>query len=132
MNLQDLVIYKLSMAMAQKVWNIVIGLDSFAKYTLGKQWVNASDSIGLNISEGFGRYHFRDAKNFYYYSRGSLFESLAILEKAHDRKLLSETDYKELLSELKDLGIKLNNFIRNIGIKPNSYAGTNDHRMTTE
>jgi four helix bundle protein len=117
MNLENLVIYKQAMVIAQRIWDIVLAWDPFAKYTLGKQWVNASDSIGQNIREGYGRYHFRDAKNFFYYSRGSLFESITILEKAHNRKLISDTDYSELYSEHKDLTVRLNNFIQAVGSK---------------
>jgi four helix bundle protein len=68
-------------ALLKKIRGIVITWDAFAKYTPGKQRVNAVDSIGLNMGEGFGRYHFKDSKHFYYYSRGSLFESLTILKK---------------------------------------------------
>jgi four helix bundle protein len=120
MNLEDLLIYLQAMTIAQKIWDIVLDWDSFAKYTLGKQWVNAADSIGQNISEGFGRYHYRDAKNFYYYARGSIFESLTILEKSKMRKLISECEYIELHSEHKDLAIRLNNFIRTIGNNSNT------------
>ncbi len=115
MNLEDLNIYKSAMTLGQQVWEIVLTWDSFAKYTLGKQWVNASDSIGQNISEGFGRFHYKDSRNFYYYARGSLFESKTILEKAVNRKLISENKYLELHAEHNDLGIRLNNFIRVVG-----------------
>jgi four helix bundle protein len=29
--------------------------------------------MAANISEGFGRYHFKDRKNFMFYARGSTF-----------------------------------------------------------
>ncbi len=115
MNLENLVIYKQSMEIAEKIWEIVLKWDSFAKYILGKQWVNAADSIGQNISEGCGRFHYKDSKNFFYFSRGSLFESLTILEKAHIRKLISESDFSELHFQHKDLSVRLNNFIKSVG-----------------
>jgi len=121
MNLKNLVIYKQSMEIAERIWDIVLIWDSFAKFTLGKQWVNASDSIGQNISEGCGRFHFKDSKNFFYYSRGSLFESQTILEKAHKRKLISETDYSELHFQHKDLTVRLNNFIKSVGSNQGSH-----------
>ncbi len=89
LNFNELEIYKQSMSLAEKIWLIVLCWDSFPKYTLGKQWVNASDSISQNISEGFGRFPYKDSKNFYYYARGSLFESIGILEKANNRKLVN-------------------------------------------
>ena len=68
MDIDDLIVYQLAMELAEDVWNIVIKWDYFSRDTVGKQWVEAADSIGANISEGFGRYHFKDSKNFLYYS----------------------------------------------------------------
>ncbi len=62
-------------SIANKVWDIVIKWDYFAKETVGKQLVKAADSISANIAESHGRYHYQDKKNFGYYSRGSLEES---------------------------------------------------------
>ena len=66
MKLEDLEIYNISMNYSDKVWDIVIQWDYFAKDTIGKQWVRASDSISANISEGFGRNSYKDSRSFYY------------------------------------------------------------------
>lgn len=115
MNLEELRVYNLSMEMAEKIWNIVIKWDFFAKDIIGKQLVKAVDSISANLSEGFGRYHYKEKKNFSYYSRGSLFETKTWLTKAHSRKLIPSADFKNFISEIDSLGIKLNNFIKSIG-----------------
>lgn len=115
MDIDDLRVYQLAMQLAEKVWNIVITWDAFAKYSIGKQYTEAADSIGANISEGFGRFHFKDSKNFLYYSRGSLFETKTWTIKAHNRKLISEDQYNELITDIHDLKIKLNNYINTIG-----------------
>jgi len=75
MKLEDLEIYNLSMIFSEKVWEVVLLWDYFAKDTIGKQWVRAADSISANISEGFGRYSFIDSRRFYYIAHGSLYES---------------------------------------------------------
>lgn len=108
-------IYQLAMQLAEKVWEIVMKWDSFEKYSIGKQYTEAADSIGSNISEGFGRFHFKDSKNFLYYSRGSLFETRTWTIKAHNRKLITDEEYKEITRDIHDLGIKLNNYINTIG-----------------
>ena len=92
--------------------SICVGLD-----TIGKQLVRSADSIAANISEGFGRYHFKDSKRFYYISRGSLFETKTWLEKSKNRKLITEEIYDKLLKDLNRTGVKLNNFIKSIGDK---------------
>jgi len=115
MDIDDLRDYQLAMQLAEKVWEIVMKWDSFAKYSIGKQYTEAADSIGANISEGFGRFHFKDSKNFLYYSRGSLYETRTWNIKAHNRKIITEDEYSKLLTEIHDLGIKLNNYINSIG-----------------
>ena len=96
------------------VWQIVLRWDSFSKFTLGKQWVNAADSIGQNISEGYGRFHIKDSKNFCYFSRGSLLETITILSKAFNSQLVTAEDFNHLNTDLKELKIRLNNFINSI------------------
>ena len=64
MKLEELKVYQESMELGEKVWNLVIKWDNFSKDTMGKQLVKAVDSIAANLSEGFGRYHFREKKNF--------------------------------------------------------------------
>ena len=62
MKLEDLQIYQLSMDLGEKVWQIVDKWNYFSKDTIGKQLVRAADSISANLSEGFGRFHFKERK----------------------------------------------------------------------
>ena len=112
MKFEDLEVYKLSMDLSDKIWDLVIKWDYFQKDTLGKQWVRAADSVSANISEGFGRNTYKDSRSFYYIARGSLYESKTWLDKAKRRNLISEEEYKNLYSEHNVLGYKLNNFIK--------------------
>lgn len=113
MKFKDLEVYILSMNISDRIWNLIIKQDYFAKDTVGKQWVRAADSVSANISEGFGRNTFKDQRS-YYYSRGSLCESKTWLEKAKQRNLIDEETYKLLLNDFNILGIKLNNFINSV------------------
>ncbi len=117
MKLEELQVYQLSMEMGEKVWDIVIKWDFFSKDTVGKQLVRSVDSVAANLSEGFGRYHFNEAKHFYYYSRGSLYETKTWLTKANNRKLITENEFNEFINNINIIGIKLNNYINSIGKK---------------
>lgn len=117
MKLEDLEIYQLSMEIGENIWQIVIKWDYFAKDTVGKQLIRSTDSIAANISEGFGRYHFKDSKRFYYISRGSLFETKTWLLKAKDRNLIAVEIYDNLMKDLNRTAVKLNNYIKSIGKK---------------
>lgn len=112
MKLEELNVYRLAMDMAEKIWDIVTGWDFFARDTVGKQLVKAADSVAANLSEGFGRYHFREKINFSYYSRGSLYETKTWLQKAANRGLLNSDNYEYFIKRTEDIGIRLNNYIR--------------------
>jgi four helix bundle protein len=81
MKLEDLQVYQLAMDIGEKVWELVIEWDYFAKDTIGKQLVRAADSIAANLSEGFGRFYYKENRQFCYYSRGSLYETLTWLTR---------------------------------------------------
>jgi len=115
MKIEDLQIYQLSMEIGDKIWEIVTRWDYFAKDTVGKQIVKSVDSVAANLSEGVGRYHYKEKKNFCYYSRGSLYETKTWLTKAFKRKLLKEAEYKYFIKEIDNIGVKLNNYIKSIG-----------------
>lgn len=115
MKLEELQVYQLSMEIGEKVWKIVFKWDYFGKDTIGKQLVRSADSVAANISEGFGRYHYKDSKNFNYYSRGSLYETKTWLTKAYNREMINEDEYQTLIREINNLGVKLNNYIKSIG-----------------
>ncbi len=87
---------------------------------MGKQLIRAIDSVAANLSEGFGRYHYKEVKNFCYYSRGSLYESKTWLNKAFNRKLIQEEDFNYFNKEINKIGVKLNNYINSIGKKTQS------------
>jgi four helix bundle protein len=113
--LEEFKVYNLVMELGEKVWGIVMSWDHFQKDTLGKHFVRSTDSIAANLSEGLGRYHYKESKNFGYYSRGSLFETKTWLTKASNRKLLSEAEFSGMLKEIETIGKMVNGYINSIG-----------------
>ena len=118
MELRDLEVYKLSEELSDMIWNIVLEWDYFAKDTIGKQLVKASDSVAANIAEGYGRYHFKENKNFCYFARGSLEETKTWLRKSIRRSLINQPKHQELFDIIKKLPKLLNSYIKSIGSKP--------------
>ena len=113
--LEDLEVYILAESFSNEIWELVINWDFFAKDTIGKQISRAADSIGANIAEGYGRYHFKENKNFCYYSRGSILEVKSFLRKIKHRNLISDEQYNPLMSKLEIIHLKLNTYIKYIG-----------------
>jgi len=123
MKLEELQVYQLAMDIAERIWNIVIKWDYFAKDTIGKQLVKAADSVAANLSEGYGRFFYKENRQFCYYSRCSLFETKTWLTKAHNRKLIKAEEFHQFMKDLDTIGIKLNNYINSLGKKYNDAAG---------
>ena len=115
MKLKEFRVYNMAMEIGEEVWNLVVKWNYFEKDTVGRQLVRAIDSVAANLSEGYGRYHFREAKHFGYYSRGSLFESKTWITKANNRNLIDDESFQLLMDKLDSIGIKLNNYINSIG-----------------
>jgi four helix bundle protein len=113
--LEDFKAHTLAMQVGEEVWDVVIKWGYFEKDTVGKQFVKAVDSIAANLSEGLGRYHYKEAKNFAYYSRGSLFETRTWLQKSLNRKLIEEEKSSSIDSKLNILGKMINTYINSIG-----------------
>ena len=64
--LEDLDVYNLSMEIGEKIWEMIILWDYFAKDTVGNQLMKSADSMASNISEGYGRFSFKENKQFCY------------------------------------------------------------------
>ena len=118
--LKDLDVYKDAHVIGKEVWDIVECWSFYNKDTLGKKFIRAADSISLNISEGYGRFYFKENKMFCYYSRGSLYETAECLIKAKERKLVDELTYKRLAMMISNLRFRLNNYIASIGTQKQS------------
>ena len=118
MGLEDLKKYGLAMKIGDEAWQHVHPWRMLARDTLGKQMVRAADSIAANISEGYGRHHIKEKRQFCHYARGSLFETKTWLRKARQRALLSEKDYQSLEKDLTTLANMLNKYIAQLNHRP--------------
>jgi four helix bundle protein len=113
--LEEFSVYQQAMVLADQIWSLVNTWKYFERDTIGKQLVRSVDSIGANLSEGLGRYHFKETKNFSYHARGSLFETKTWLTKAFQRDLISQQQYQAFITELELLGKRLNAYINTLG-----------------
>jgi len=80
--IDDLKVYLLAMEIGDLVWQIVSKWEWFTKKGLGIQFTNSSDSVAANISEGYGRYFYKENRQFCFYARGSLNETRTSAAKA--------------------------------------------------
>lgn len=114
-NFENLRVYQLSETLADKIWDVCLGWNNFAKDTVGKQMVRSADSIGANIAEGEGRGSFQENRRFIRISRGSLQETQHWLRRAFKRNLLTDEQIKELKPLINELAPTLNAYLSSIG-----------------
>jgi four helix bundle protein len=90
------------------------------KFRLTDQIIRSSRSIGNNIAEGHGRFHYQDNVRFCIIARGSLSETLDHFIVARDENLISEDIFNSF--QLKyDRALKLlNGYIQFIKKKKNN------------
>jgi len=110
--LKELVVYQISRELSRAAWDIYATMNYEQKKIMGDQFIRATDSVGANIVEGYGRFHYLDQVRFYYIARASLQEAFFHwLELMYEREWISEDIYNPLSERATQLQVKLNNFI---------------------
>jgi four helix bundle protein len=112
--LEDLKILQNAENIADAVWKRVVQWEEFSKDVVGKQMAKATDSIGANIAESYGRFNYGEKLQFLYYSRGSLFETKYWLNRALARGLMQAEEVKDYAARLSDVARQLNTFANSL------------------
>jgi four helix bundle protein len=117
-DLSELRIYRLAVEIAELVWQEVMTWDSFAKWTLGKQLVDAADGIAATMMEGYYRFSPAEQRKFFQYAFSSAKETALDWWRAKQRNLISsEGRYKEVQKKLDDLLPQTMNYIHAVKSK---------------
>jgi four helix bundle protein len=82
------------------------------KYRLTDQIIRSSRSIGNNIAEGHGRFHYQDNIRFCILARGSLSETLDHLMIALDEKIIDEEILSRFQTEYESCLRLLNGYVQ--------------------
>ncbi len=112
--LEDLRILREAESIADGIWKEMAKWEAFAKKVVGEQLARAADSVGANIAESFGRFHYGEKLQFLYYARGSLYESKYWLNRALKRQLMQSEQVQHYASQLTSLARQLNAFASSI------------------
>ncbi len=109
--IEDLEIYKEALEISDIIWKLVLNWNGFEKNTVGSQLVRAIDSVGANISEGYGRGSKIDNARFIKIARASLFETKYWLTQASKRKLISDSETNQIISQIENLLPRISAYI---------------------
>ena len=114
LSLDKLEVYKLARELSKIAWEIYCNLDWKDRKIQGDQLITSTDSVGANIAEGFGRFHYLDKVRFYYNARGSLLEARHWFDLLDERGKVKASLQEKFLVCYKNLRPALNGLIDSV------------------
>jgi four helix bundle protein len=112
---ENLEVWNKSVEFAFKVINTVEVISTDRKhYRLLEQIEASSTSIAMNIAEGKGRFSRKEFKQYLYIARGSLYETMTLLEIFRRMKWISEDKYSELEGMGKEIASMIMGLVKSI------------------
>jgi len=128
----DLDVWKKSRLLRIAISNLAKGFPPEEKYRLTDQIVRSARSIGNNIAEGHGRFHYADEAKFFLNARGSAAETIDHLIIALDEQYIDKTTFTKLKVDCEECIKMINGYIsylRNQAVaaqaKPETVQSTN-------
>jgi len=112
---KDLVVWQKGMAFANDVIQVIEHLETDRKhYRMIEQLEAAVTSIPMNIAEGKGRDSKKEYVHFLHIARGSLYETITLLEIFHMRDWIKPDIFLELEQKSNEIAKMLNGLINSI------------------
>ena len=108
---EDLEVWKRAVDFAVSVIELIDKIDTGRKhYRLFEQIEAASTSVAMNLAEGKGRFSQKEFIHYCYIARGSLYETITLLEIFKRKEWISEEEFYSLKSE----GIEIASMIKGL------------------
>lgn len=121
---QDLDVWKQTKDLVRIIYQQTKTFPKEEQFGLTNQIRRAAVSIPTNIAEGCGRNHTKDSIQFFFISRGSLYEVETQIIIAYDLGFISSQEQENLISKIKSCKRLLNGFI-------NYFQSRGDQQPTT-
>ena len=120
-NFKSLDAWKLSMELVKEIYLLTRMFSKEELYGLTSQTRRSAVSVPTNIAEGLGRQYKKDTLQFFYISRGSLYELETLLNIAVMVEIISEDEFHKLMlpleTSLKVLNGLINSYERRTELK---------------
>lgn len=107
----DLEVWKAAREFKKAISQLAKTFPETEKYKLADQILRSSRSIGANISEGYGRYSYKEQTKYCVQARGSLSETLNHLIDAFDEAYISEDSLSNYKKQYDVVEALLNGYI---------------------
>ena len=107
----DLEVWKKATVLRNNITEIVKSFPNEERYRLTDQIIRSSRSVGNNIAEGHGRFHYADSSKFLITARGSLIETIDHLIIALDEKYINDETFIKFKDDCEEC-LFLGHFVR--------------------
>ncbi len=114
---EDLLVWQEARQLRNDVYALALSFPFDEKYKLGDQIIRSSRSVGNNIAEGYGRFHYQEFIQFCRQSRGSLQETKDHLICALDCNYIDNETLSSFNLKIDSLNKKINGFIKYLKTK---------------
>jgi four helix bundle protein len=101
--LKDLIVYQKSKDLVMNVYGILDSFPDSERFALSNQIRRAVVSIPSNIAEGMGRVSDKDQAHFLNIAYGSVMETYAQLDIAHDLGYITDEIFNKLESDIEEV-----------------------------
>lgn len=109
---ENLDVYKKSLALIDEIDQLCNRLKGKVAFSFEDQLRRAILSVALNIAEGNGRWHTKDKQQFFWISRGSVFEVVPLIQVLQRRNLISSEEFRAIYRDLEIVAKMLTNLIK--------------------
>lgn len=112
---KDLIVWQKAMIFADDVLTMIETVETQRKhFRLFEQLEAAATSVALNIAEGKGRNTNKEFSHFLYISRGSLYETITLLNIFQKRKWITEETLIKLEKQAFEIASMLKGLINSL------------------
>lgn len=112
---EDLLVYQRALDFSVLVINMIDKVETSRRhYRLIEQMEAACTSIALNIAEGKGRFSKKEFKHFLFIARGSLYETITMLQIFNKKNWIRIEDYQYLYRESEEINKMLSGLINSL------------------
>lgn len=112
---EDLDVWQKAVEFVNEVISVVDKLNTERKhFRVIEQLESAVTSIAMNIAEGKGRFSKKEFIQFLYIAKGSLFETITLVEIFKKRNWINNAQYNSLRNKGDEIGKMLSSLVNSI------------------
>lgn len=119
-SISELKVYTVAVQLSDFAWEVFKIIPKQFQYSTGDQFIRAADSVAANLSEGYGRFSFKERLHYTRIARGSLYEAnhwFEVICKRFNIPLEQQKTFKYLVRNQGFLLNQYGRYLQNKAIK---------------